>query len=67
VTIGWAGGSRAVTSVVLGFVAALAVTVVGLWVLQVHEFQEVVALLRRRPVEVPSPAPLGGEDPTVER
>jgi putative peptidoglycan lipid II flippase len=65
--IGWAGARNAILSVVLGGLAAALVTVVGLWLLKVDEFREVLAIVRRRRPDSPSPAPLGGDDPSVEQ
>jgi putative peptidoglycan lipid II flippase len=67
VRVGWSGPGIAVVGVVLGLLAASVVTVAGLWLLRVDEFQEVLALVRRRRPDDPSPTPLGGEDPAVER
>jgi putative peptidoglycan lipid II flippase len=65
--VGWDGPGVAIVSVLLGLLAAGAVTVGGLWLLRVEEFREVLALVRRRRADAPSPAPLGGEDPSVEQ
>ncbi len=65
--VGWDDPGVALVSVALGLLAAGAVTVGGLWLLRVDEFREVLALVRRRPPDAPSPAPLGGEDPSVEQ
>jgi putative peptidoglycan lipid II flippase len=67
VRIGWSGPGIAFVGVVLGLLAAGVVTVTGLWLLRVDEFREVFDLVRRRRPDAPSPAPLGGEDPVVER
>jgi len=67
VRIGWSGPGIAFAGVVLGLLAASAVTVAGLWLLRVQEFQEVLDLVLRRRPDAPSPAPLSGEDPAVER
>jgi putative peptidoglycan lipid II flippase len=67
VRIGWSGPGIALVSVAAGLAVAGAVTVGGLWLLRVDEFREVLALVRRRRPESPSPSPLGGEDPAVER
>jgi hypothetical protein len=64
--IGWGGPGIAFVSVVAGAVVAGIVTVGGLWLLRVHEFQEVLGLVRRRRPDAPSPTPLGGEDPAAE-
>jgi putative peptidoglycan lipid II flippase len=61
--VGWSGSAEAVVSVALGVVVAIAITAAGLWIARVHEFQEVLGLLRRRRV----PDPAGGDDPAVER
>jgi len=61
--IGWSEPGIAILSALLGLVVALAITALGLWLARVHEFEEVVALLRRRG----QPVPAGGEDPAVER
>jgi len=61
--IGWADPGVAVVSVVAGLLVAGALTAGGLWIARVHEFHEVLGLVRRRP----EPAPTGGDDPAVER
>ncbi len=65
--VGWDGPGEALVALVLGAAAASVVTVAGLWLLRVDEFREVIDLVRRRRPDAPSPAPLGGEDPAVER
>jgi hypothetical protein len=65
--VGWDDPGVALVSVALGLLAAGAVTVGGLWLLRVDEFREVLALVRRRRPDAPSPAPLGDDDPSVEQ
>jgi len=65
--IGWASAPDAILSAVAGLLVAGAITAAGLWLARVHEFQEVVSLLRRRrrgrrPVDA-----AGGDDPAAER
>jgi putative peptidoglycan lipid II flippase len=68
--IGWATPAKAIVAAVVGFVIAGAITVAGLWLARVHEFEEVMTLLRRRrrptPVGADNPA-TGSNDPAVER
>ncbi len=78
-TVGWASAGAAVLAVLLGLVAAMAVTALGLSLLKVEEFRELTALFRLRrfrrrsgrgtapPPPVPPPAGggLGGESDTM--
>jgi putative peptidoglycan lipid II flippase len=61
--VGWSSSGEAILSVVIGLVCAGTITAAGLWVARVHEFREVLALLRRRR----APAPASSDDPVVER
>jgi putative peptidoglycan lipid II flippase len=46
--VGWTSSTRAIVAVVLGLVAAMAVTALGLWLLKVQEFRELMTLFRLR-------------------
>jgi putative peptidoglycan lipid II flippase len=61
--IGWGDAATAILSTVAGVVVAGAITALGLWIARVDEFEEVLAVLRRRR----APSSTGGEDPAVER
>jgi hypothetical protein len=66
--LGWSTPGAAILSALVGLVVAGAITVAGLWIARVHEFQEVMALLaRRRARGVSTVDAAGGEDPAVER
>jgi putative peptidoglycan lipid II flippase len=71
--VGWTDAPTAIVAVALGLVAAMGVTALGLWILRVEEFRELVALVRLRRdrgPRTPTPPPppgggLGGESDVV--
>lgn len=66
--IGWSEPAVAIASTAAGLFVGAAITAFGLWAARVDEFQEVLALLRRRrQPAVSTDGPASGEDPAMER
>ncbi|HEY8217758.1 MAG TPA: murein biosynthesis integral membrane protein MurJ [Acidimicrobiia bacterium] len=65
--IGWSSTGEAIVSSIAGLAVAGAITVGGLWVARVDEFQEVLGLLTRRRRAVPPQDAAGEDQPAVGR
>jgi hypothetical protein len=54
--VGWSSAGTAIVATVVGGLAALVVTIVGLRVLRVEELDELASIFRRRPRAKDTPA-----------